>query len=285
MTSYPTLPDYVVENYVIPLFSAALDGRATLHGTAFFINGEGVFLTARHVIESAQSAAAQNGGYIFLAERQFESDRASIHPVKSVEFAHLPFDVGIGKVSAETRSFLRLADLSAGAPLRDVSTFGYPESAHTRTAEGRLIIRSRAHKGYIVRRLRGDEMDCSTAPGFELNFPIPSALSGAPLVLHRPATAQEHELMSAPGMMPVGALVDVRFMPKHALHLIGICIGTTQAETVDFSYKEIIDGNTTFSERTSKIELYGLGHDLLPLANWRPTCLGGNALGDAIQPT
>jgi hypothetical protein len=38
-------------------------------------------------------------------------------------------------------------------------------------------------------------------------------------------------------------------MPRHTLHLIGVCVGTTR-----------------FSGGTSKIELYGLANDLLPLA-------------------
>lgn len=77
----------------------------------------------------------------------------------------------------------------------------------------------------------------------------------------------------------------MRFMPKHALHLIGVCIGTTEAETVAFSHTEVIDGTTRFSEKTSKIELYGLANDLLPLADWKPSCLGGTTLAQAIEPT
>jgi hypothetical protein len=112
-------------------------------------------------------------------------------------------------------------------------------------------------------------------------------LSGAPLVLERPATALEHALMAAPGQIPMigGGLVDVRFMPKHALHLLGVCVGTTQAETVGFSHTEVVDGETRFQEKTSKIELYGLAHDLLPLSEWKPECLEGQILAAAIGPT
>ena len=74
-------------------------------------------------------------------------------------------------------------------------------------------------------------------------------------------------------------------MPKHALHLLGVCVGTTEAETVAFSHTEVVDGETTFREKTSKIELYGLAHDLLPLSEWKPECLGGQTLAAAIGPT
>jgi hypothetical protein len=281
------LPEYQIDQYVVPVLSAASDGNTALHGTAFFINSDGVFLTAGHVIDAARSAAAQRGGKIWLSVRIPDSDAGAYHEILSTELAPAPFDVAIGKVSTASQSFVRLADMSAGAPLRNVWTFGYPESAHARASSGHLLVGHRAHKGYIIRRLRGDELAFPFAPGFELNFPIPSALSGAPLVLERPATALEHALMAAPGMIPmIGmGLVDVRFMPKHALHLIGVCVGTTQAETVAFSHTEVIDGNTKISEKTSKIELYGIAHDLLPLTGWKPLCLGGVTLAQAIEPT
>lgn len=197
------LPAYQFEQYVVPVFSATPDGPATVHGTAFFINGDGVFLTAGHVIETAQSARAQSGGKIWLIVRITDSNAGTQHEIISTELAPAPFDIAIGKVSAASQSFVRLADASAGAPLRDVWTFGYPESAHARTSSGRLMVGQRSHKGYIIRRLMGDELAFPSAPGFELNFPIPSALSGAPLVLERPATAVEHALMAAPGMVPM----------------------------------------------------------------------------------
>jgi hypothetical protein len=281
------LPYYQLDQYVVPVLSAAPDGNTAVHGTAFFINSDGVFLTAGHVIEAARSAAAQSGGKIWLSVRIADSNAAASHEILSTELAPAPFDVAIGNVSTASQSFVRLADESAGAPLCNVWTFGYPETAHTRASSGRLLVGQRAHKGYIVRRLTGDELALPFGPGFELNFPIPSALSGAPLVLERPATALEHALMAAPGMPPmIGmGLVDTRFTPKHALHLIGVCVGTTQAETVAFSYTEVIDGNIKYSEKTSKIELYGLAHDLLPLAGWKPLCLHGVTLAQAIEPT
>jgi hypothetical protein len=280
------LPSYKVEQYVAPVFSEAPDGNTALQGTAFFINGDGVFLTAGHVIENARYAA-QGGGKIRLFVRIADSEAGAWHEILSPELAPSPFDVAIGKVSAASQSFVRLADTSARGLLCDVWAFGYPESAHARDSSGRLRLGLRALKGYIVRGLMGDELAVPSAPGFELNFPIPSAMSGAPLVLQRPATPVEHALMAAPGMMPkIGmGFVDMRFIPKPALHLIGVCVGTTQAETVASSHSEVIDGNTKFIEKTSKIELYGLAHDLLPLADWRPLCLDGITLAQAIQPT
>ena len=114
-----------------------------------------------------------------------------------------------------------------------------------------------------------------------------TALSGAPLVLERPATALERALTAMPGVVPVigPMLIDPRSIPRHALHLLGICVGTTEAETVTFAHSEVINGNITFSEKTSKVELYGLAHDLLPLADWRPGCLNGLTLREAIYPT
>ncbi len=93
--------------------------------------------------------------------------------------------------------------------------------------------------------------------------------------------------MAAPGMVPkIGmAMIDVRSMPKHALHLIGVCVATTEAETVASSFTEVVDGNTTFRETRSKIELFGLANDLSALADWKPACLGDAPLAQAVEPT
>jgi hypothetical protein len=255
--------------------------------TAFFINGNGTFLTAGHVMNAAQAEVAKSGGTICLTTRIPESSNGITSEVLSAELAPAPFDIAIGSTSRPSDSFVRLANATAVAPLQNVMTFGYPESAQLVNASG-LVLSHRVHKGYIIRILDAGSTLMHPHPmAFELDFPIPSALSGAPLVLERPATSLERALMAAPGMIPVigNMMIDVRLIPRHALHLVGVCVGTTQAETVAFAYSEIIDGSTKFSEKTSKIELYGLAHDLLSLADWSPACLQGATLAQAIEPT
>jgi Trypsin-like peptidase domain len=133
------LPDYLFDQYVVPVLS-----EAGVHGTAFFINGGGVFLTARHVIEDARSAAAQSGGKIWLFVRIADSVAGRSLEILSTEFAPAPFDIAIGRVSAASQSLVRMANMSAGAPLSNVCTFGYPESAHARASSGVLRLGQRA---------------------------------------------------------------------------------------------------------------------------------------------
>jgi hypothetical protein len=283
-----SLPDYEVDLYVGSIVSGPSGGPAALHGTAFFIKGEGNFLTAAHVLQAAIKKVEGTGERICLTVRVPGTRQINGLYLVSFDFAPAPFDIAVGRVAGRSQSFVKLANATAGAPLRDVMTFGYPESAQQRLGSGDLLLSHRAHKGHILRNLAAGQLsNFPHPPMFELNFAIPSALSGAPLVLERPATPLEHALMAAPGQIPmIGmGLVDVRFMPKHALHLLGVCVGTTQAETVAFSHTEVVDGETKFHEKTCKIELYGLAHDLRPLSEWKPECLGGQTLAAAISPT
>jgi hypothetical protein len=283
-----TLPEYDVEQYVVPVLNGLPDRSANLHGTAFFINGSGTFLTAGHVLAAARTDADKTGGRICLAIRNPGTTSGVVSNILATDLAPAPFDIAVGTTNVVSKSFVRLASATAGAALRNVMTFGYPESAQAKVPSGGIVLGHRAHKGYIVHRLiSGQLLRHSHPPAFELSFPIPSALSGAPLVLERPATALEHALVAAPGLVPMigPLLVDPRSISRHALHLIGVCVGTTEAETVAFAYIEVVDGMTKFSEKTSKIELYGLAHDLLPLADWKPPCLHGTTLAAAISPT
>lgn len=281
------LPAYQFEQYVVPVFSATPDGPATVHGTAFFINGDGVFLTAGHVIETAQSARAQSGGKIWLIVRITDSNAGTQHEIISTELAPAPFDIAIGKVSAASQSFVRLADASAGAPLRDVWTFGYPLVRSCKdliwTSDGGTALPQRLHHPQADGRRTG----VSFRAGVRVEFSDPERAEWCAPGSRAPRNSGGacFDGSARDGADDRGSIVDVRFMPKHALHLIGVCIGTTEAETVAFSHTEVIDGTTRFSEKTSKIELYGLANDLLPLADWKPSCLGGTTLAQAIEPT
>jgi hypothetical protein len=103
--------------------------------------------------------------------------------------------------------------------------------------------------------------------------------------LEPPATWLEAGLQASGGLPIIGGiLVDMRAVPPPALHLIGVCVGTQEAETVAYAHTEVVDGNIEFREKTSKIELYGLAHDITPLATWKP-CLDGISLGEVIRPS
>jgi hypothetical protein len=140
---------------------------------------------------------------------------------------------------------------SCARRLAPVMTFGHPESALLNAPVGPISFGLRHHKGYIIRKLEAGHFLTQPHPRI---YELPPRISGV--------------------------LVDTRFMPRHALHLIGVRVGNQESETVAFSHTEVVDGSATFREKTSKIELYGLAHDLLPLADWAPPC-GWDRAGQA----
>jgi hypothetical protein len=205
------LPEYDIEQYVVPVLNALPDRSARLHGTAFFINGSGTLLTAGHVMKNAQDDAGKTGERVCIVIRTPGTNEGNSYGVLAADFAPPPFDIAIGTTNAVSRSFVRLANATARAALRDVMTFGYPESAQVPMPSGGIVLGCRAHKGHIVRLLPPGQLLTHPHPAaIELSFPIPSALSGAPLVLERPATALERALMSAPGVVPAIGLAARR---------------------------------------------------------------------------
>lgn len=289
MPSYE-LPNWSVAEYVIPVVNVQSSRRITLHGTAFFLNSTGVFMTAGHVIRSAQEDAARTNGTVAVAIPVSDMTAGAdslgrILKVNEISLADAPYDIAVGTTNTASKALFRLAPSGSGSMLRNVITFGYPASALGDDPRAAITLGLRAHKGYIVRTLASGRLLAHDHPAaFELNFAVPSAMSGAPLLLEPPATWLEAGLQASGGLPFVGGmLVDTRFVPPPALHLLGVCVGTQEAETVVHAFTEVKDGEIEYREKMSKVELYGLAHDIASLATWKPSCLGGSSLGDVIK--
>jgi hypothetical protein len=218
------LPNWSVAEYVIPVLNVQSSRRITLHGTAFFLNSTGVFMTAGHVIRAAQENAARTNGTVAIATSIPGTTAGAPSPVLEFSLAEAPYDIAIGTTGAASKALFRLAGSLDGTMLRNVITFGYPASA----AQGGdprspISLGLRAHKGYILRRLpQGRLLNHDHPAAFELNFAVPSAMSGAPLLLEPPATRLEAGLQASGGLPFIGGmLVDMRFVPSPALHLLG----------------------------------------------------------------
>ena len=56
----------ILQDYIVPVVRLKEDGDrirfVRLHGTAFFINSRGAFITAAHVIRGAAEDVDKNGG-------------------------------------------------------------------------------------------------------------------------------------------------------------------------------------------------------------------------------
>ena len=60
----------IIQDYIAPVIRLSQSDSKfrfeELYGTAFFINGEGVFITASHVIQAARNEVEKKGGSIAL---------------------------------------------------------------------------------------------------------------------------------------------------------------------------------------------------------------------------
>ena len=244
-----------LQSFVLPVCSYHIDhGRATvddLFGSAFFMNSSGIFLTARHVIESAIVNAKKKDRVVGLCQKQDagRSAKSGVADIIAYEFAPEPYDIAIGRSSAGSESLLTLAPHKVEV-WQDVAAYGYPLSITDMTAE-RISMNLRAHKGYIQRLIPPGELKISKNPdAFELSFSLSRGLSGSPLFIHRE--------------------------PKDIV--IGVCVGTIRTEETDFELTEVDDAGCIYKESRLKIEQFGMAHDIRPLHSWKPKLLEGLTL-------
>lgn len=244
----------ILQDYIVPVVRLVEEGErdcfAQLHGTAFFINSAGAFITAAHVIRGAMADVYENGGCIALTMRKPDDDQSRyVGDIQDVTFADEPYDVAVGRVAQPSASCFAAANTDKVWAWEIVYAAGYAESALSRDRD---FVRpdTRSLMGNVVRKVpagRFLSLQDPHPPAFEVNFPIPHCMSGAPLVLRYGA----HE------KRPPGA----------PFPLLGVCVGTE-----------------TISVGTDSPEQYGVVHDLWSLRDWKPKCLGGETLSRTIRP-
>ncbi len=245
-----------LQSFVTPVYLYTVNDKQAhveeLIGSSFFINSNGLFITARHVIEYAEKKA-QTEGYLLgvaVKDKHGTHKKSMIAKVKLKEFAPEPNDIAIGLVNYQCDPWFCLQDREVEV-WQDVATYGYPLGAVSHNPENLLSLNIRCHKGYIQRLLRpGDIPFGPNPPSFELSFLLSRGLSGAPLFIHK--------------------------RPKDIV--IGVCVGSVKSETVEHESLEVDNDGRRYSEKKVSIEQYGLAHDLRPLYQWKPEVLGGKTL-------
>lgn len=264
----------IAEEYIVPVVrSTERDGQIyveRVHGTAFFINSRGVFITAAHVLRNATADMEENGGAIGLVMlRPGDTTHHYEGEILRFTFAPTPYDVAVGVVDQPSKACFELVPTGKIWIWQDVHTIGYPETAVALDA-GKIHVRG--HKGYVVRKLgQGSTLIHEHPEAFEVNFSIPKGMSGSPLVLRHDSNlvlGDEDNQEAAPPFL-----------------LIGVCTGNQPAELVDFVYETVEEDGSRFKEKKIRIEEYGIAHDLWSLRQWAPDCLGGQTLGAAIRPS
>jgi hypothetical protein len=247
-----------LQTYVVPVCLCEIGDTSVkivrLIGSAFFINETGAFLTARHVIDAAQSFAGESQLAIGLAVKRDNgrSETTGFVLISAWESAPDPFDIVIGQVSYSCETVLKVQNIGI-TEWKEVATFGYPLTALSGPQEAPEL-NIRCHRGYIQRLTRPGDIHIGQHPnGFELSFPISQGLSGAPLFVH----AGDHDVV------------------------IGVCVSSYRSEIVEYDHTEVYENGTRFSEKRLKIEEYGFAHDIRALAeSWRPALLANKRLSE-----
>ncbi|MDP2081919.1 MAG: trypsin-like peptidase domain-containing protein [Pseudotabrizicola sp.] len=223
-----------------------------LHGTAFLIGDSGLFLTARHVLEAAQTSKASGCEPVIFAVT--EAGKRTTSPILEYELAPNGQDIGIGRTAYRCDSMYRI-DTRQHTVWREVLTAGYPEDAFVRDEVG-IKTPIRAFKGIVQRLIRpGDLHLAPRSDGFELSFSPSPGMSGAPLCV--------------PGR-------------DGHLSVIGVCVGAFRSEQIEDEYTEVKSDGSRYFERRVRIVQFGLAEALFPLLDWRPSVLNGATLGATL---
>jgi hypothetical protein len=245
-----------LETYIVPVCRFNQSSGATViqdfFGTAFFVGGGGVFLTARHVLDDARHAVEEKGGFLGLCVRPPGAGGNVACRMISMEAAPPPYDISVGTVESPFPSNLTLGDVPAGV-WQEVVSYGYPSTAQNRS-NSEFWMYGRGFRGYVHRVVETGQLPGSPHPNaFETSFSMPQGLSGGPL-----------------------------FMPgSRTAVAIGVCVGVNRGETTEYMFEEFQTNGKTLTEKRVRIEEYGLAHDLRPLLSWRPKILEGRSLAEA----
>ena len=255
----------LLQDYVVPICSAEISGGAAhlrrLLGTAFFINGTGVFLTARHVVQQFhQEQQAQSLGTVcgLCIKSQDVGVANQFAFLQGWERAPEPYDIAVGRVNAKSRSWFSPPEGIRSAEWQDVASWGYPQTA-LNTAADNFNIHERMLKGYVQRFVNAGEIEL-IAPHpdcYELSFAITSGVSGAPLFIVK-SDRQE---------------------------LLGVCVGSYSAEVTEYRSTVVEDNGRRLEERSVRVEEIGIAESLFPLLSWTPKLLGERPLAALISPS
>lgn len=252
----------LLQSFICPLVMYTQNDKGVaildkLIGTVFFINQDGVFLTAKHVVQSALSISEGNGmsvGVVVKGEGEAYKE-SFITPLVSYDFYNDNVDVCIGSVNYKTPTELFFSYNKMVGIFSDVLSFGYPIDA----VHNGVFYEDRALKGYIQREIKADRdsgLVNSGCDSYELNFVVSRGMSGSPLIKVNP---------------------DGKFI------VVGICVGFNRSQTIDFERTEINDNGEIYVESIRKVIEYSRAPIIQGFWDWKPNILKGKSLIECCQ--
>lgn len=251
-------PPKYLESYIVSICRFNEESGAAViaefYGTAFFINSQGVFLTATHVMQAANEGIKSQGEFVGLCVQGPNGEGNLACRISSTEAADHPFDVTVGVVDAHFPTLFTLGPAQVTV-WTEVASYGYPATALKRAGDA-LWMYARGFRGYVHRAARAGELQGGEYPDvFETSFSMPKGLSGGPLFVR-------------------GSDRDI---------VVGVCVGINRGESIEAMYEEVLANGETFKETRVRFEEYGIAHDIRPLLGWRPSNLHGRTLGEVID--
>jgi hypothetical protein len=133
----------------------------------------------------------------------------------------------------------------------DVYCFGYPEDL-IKNQEQLYIFSPQFFKGYIVRRLfKNDLPSLELSPSYELNFPIPKGVSGAPV-----------------------------FRVGQEKSLVGVAIGSHDSVLEKYKITEYSDEKEKFTEKLVQVTQFGIAAMASEFSDWAPEILKGKKMSE-----
>lgn len=149
--------------------------KPLVYGTAFCV-GDGVFLTAGHVLQNVQS----DGGIVTLLDL---TDERGASPRYAADTEVIEgCDVGVIACNMPAIGILEWQE-SELPLLADVSAIGYPFAVTLDEQLESWHVALRGFKGSIITRTRLWSLR-DRHVGYEVSTPFPKGLSGAPLTVH-----------------------------------------------------------------------------------------------------
>ena len=148
----------------------------SVEGTAFLV-ARGVLVTCWHCVSEPLPA-----GHSYGVARRFPLGGVTGTALKDLSRCKAGKDLATAKVAFWPSLGFKLAErpLEIG---EDVWTFGYPlTDVQERPGGGKFFMsHPRLLKGHVMRRFMYPHYDLGAVPSYELSFPAPEGLSGAPL--------------------------------------------------------------------------------------------------------
>lgn len=149
-------------------------------GTGFFINGDGTFLTAKHIFENPDIVDRGNYNAVVL------QGGPALYNISDVKFSQ-DFDVALGRVeNIQDIQPIRLA--SADAPMNlDIITVEFSGTGPKRMKDGgvSLFFLPYFRKGYVICYYESDFPEKVPTRSLDISFPALMGASGAPVVVER----------------------------------------------------------------------------------------------------